>query len=108
MPFFLRMGLQGLSALIPFKSLLYLGLVVGAVASLMLFINIRDANLVREAKAASDAVWAEKIAVENLKREKENSNAEEAARNVVPVSANRAKRLQLCASERENCRQASK
>lgn len=108
MPFFLRMGLQGLSALIPFKSLLYIGLVAGAVASLVLFINIRDANLIREAKASSDAVWAEKIAVENLKHERRISDAEKAARNVIPVSADRAKRLQLCASEPENCRQTSK
>lgn len=106
MPFFLRMGLQGLSSLIPFKSLLYIGLLAGAVASLVLFINIRDINLIREAKAASDAVWGEKIAVQNLKRERKISDAEKAARNVIPVSADRAKRLQLCASERENCRQA--
>ncbi len=108
MPFFLRMGLQGLSALIPFKSLLYIGLIAGLLGSLVLFVKIRDGNLVREAKVASDAVWAEKIAVENLKRERKNSDAEKAARNVAAISPDRAKRLQLCTSERENCRQDGK
>jgi len=107
MSFFLRMGLQGLSALIPFKSLLYIGLIAGVVGSLVLFINVRDANLIKEARAASDAIWGEKIAVENLKHEREISDAEKAARNVIPVSADRAERLRVCASEIHNCRQTS-
>jgi len=105
MPFILRMGLQALTSLIPFKSFLYIGMIAGAVASLVLFINIRDANLINEAKAASDAVWGEKIAVANLKNEKENSDAKEAARNIVASSADRAERVRVCRAEAPYCRQ---
>ena len=105
MPFFLRMALQGLGSLIPFKSLLFIGLAAGFIGSVVLFVKVRDANLIEQAKASSDAVWSEKIANANLKLEQENSDAKDAARNIIASSADRAERVRICKSEAPYCRQ---